>query len=146
MIYQHIINIVQKDYFYYFCGYNLLFMNIGNKIKTVREAKGLTQKQVALEVDMDPSQYSKIEKGKTDPTTTTLEKIAKVLHIDVSELFASDELFKDVNSADKTIIEKVRLIEQLDEKERLSVYNIVDSLFAKKKLKDTLTNAIGMAG
>lgn len=120
-------------------------MNIGSKIRKVREAKGFTQKQVALEIGMDPSQYSKIEKGKTDPTTNTLEKIAKALHIELSELFASDEIFKDINSADKTIIEKVRLIEQLDEKERNSIYNIIDSLFTKKKLKDTLSNAINLA-
>ncbi len=120
-------------------------MNIGDKIKKVREAKDFTQKQVALMLDMDQSQYSKIEKGKTDPTTSTLEKISKALGIEVAELFASDDIFKDVNSADKTLIEKIRLIEQLDDKEKVSIYNIIDGLFAKKKLKDTLSNAINMA-
>lgn len=120
-------------------------MNIGDKIKKVREAKGFTQKQVAIMLEMDQSQYSKIEKGKTDPTTSTLEKISKALAIEVSELFASDDIFKDVNSADKTLMEKIRLIEQLDDKEKVSIYNIIDGLFAKKKLKDTLSNAINMA-
>ena len=120
-------------------------MNIGEKIKKVREAKGFSQKQVAVMLDMDQSQYSKIENGKTDPTTSTLEKIAKTLGVDVPVLFASDDVFKDVNSADKTLMEKIRLIEQLDDKERVSIYNIVDSLFAKKKMKDTLSSAINMA-
>jgi transcriptional regulator with XRE-family HTH domain len=120
-------------------------MNIGEKIKKVREAKGFSQKQVAVMLDMDQSQYSKIENGKTDPTTSTLEKIAKTLGVDVPVLFASDDIFKDVNSADKTLMEKIRLIEQLDDKERVSIYNIVDSLFAKKKMKDTLSSAINMA-
>jgi transcriptional regulator with XRE-family HTH domain len=52
-------------------------MNIGEKIKTVREAKGLSQKEISNRVQMDQSQYSKIENGKTDRTTNTLEKIAK---------------------------------------------------------------------
>jgi transcriptional regulator with XRE-family HTH domain len=120
-------------------------MNIGDKIKKVREAKGFTQKQVAIMLEMDQSQYSKIENGKTDPTTSTLEKITKSLGIEVSELFASDDIFKDVNSADKTLMEKIRLLEQLDDKERVSIYNIVDGLFAKKKMKDTLSSAINMA-
>jgi len=120
-------------------------MNIGEKIKKVREAKGFSQKQVAVMLDMDQSQYSKIENGKTDPTTSTLEKIARTLGVDVPVLFASDDIFKDVNSADKTLMEKIRLIEQLDDKERVSIYNIVDSLFAKKKMKDTLSSAINMA-
>ena len=120
-------------------------MNIGEKIKKVREAKGFSQKQVAIMLDMDQSQYSKIENGKTDPTTSTLEKIARSLGVEVPVLFASDDIFKDVNSADKTLMEKIRLIEQLDDKERVSIYNIVDSLFAKKKMKDTLSSAINMA-
>ena len=120
-------------------------MNVGEKIRKVREAKGFTQKQVAIMLDMDQSQYFKIENDKTDPTTSTLEKISKSLGIEVSELFASDDIFKDVNSADKTLMEKIRLIEQLDDKEKISIYNIIDGLFAKKKMKDTLSSAINMA-
>ncbi|NQZ76833.1 MAG: helix-turn-helix domain-containing protein [Ekhidna sp.] len=117
-------------------------MNVGEKIKTVREAKGLSQKQVALSINMDPSQYSKIEKSKTDPSVSTLEKIADALSVSLPELFQSDEIFKDIDSADKTIMEKLRLIEQLDEDEKLSVFKIIDSLFAKKRLKDSLSNVL----
>jgi len=120
-------------------------MDIGNKIKKVREVKGLSQKQVALSLNMDQSQYSKIEKGKTDPTCSTLEKIANALGVELSDIFTSDEIFKDVNSADKTILEKLRLLEMLDSKERESVYNIIDSLISKKKLKDALSDAINLA-
>ena len=120
-------------------------MNIGEKIRKVREAKSLTQKEVALSINMDQSQYSKIEKGKTDPSCTTIEKIAKALNVEVYELFIADEIFKDVNSVDKTLMEKIQLIEQLDEKEKNSIFNIIDGLFSKKKLKDTLTNALIIA-
>jgi transcriptional regulator with XRE-family HTH domain len=95
-------------------------------------------------VQMDQSQYSKIENGKTDPTTNTLEKIAKALGIELSELFISDKIFKDINSADKTIMEKIRLIEMLDEKEQASIYNIVDGLVASKRLRNSLSNALSL--
>lgn len=55
-------------------------------------------------IQMDQSQYSKIENGKTDTTTNTLEKITKALGIDLSELFISETIFKDINSVDKTIM------------------------------------------
>lgn len=117
-------------------------MNIGYKIRKVREAKSLSQKQVALSINMDQSQYSKIEKGKTDPSCSTMEKIAKALGVELSELFACDEIFRDINSVDKTMMEKINLLEQLDEKERESVFNIIDGLFSKKRMKDTLTQAL----
>jgi transcriptional regulator with XRE-family HTH domain len=105
-------------------------MSIGENIKMVREAKKLSQKQVALSIDMDPSQYSKIEKGKTDPSVSTVEKISAALGVSLSELFQSDEIFKDINSIDKTIMEKIKLIEQLDDQEKNSILS-TDSLLKK---------------
>jgi transcriptional regulator with XRE-family HTH domain len=125
-----------------FVGTNTIDMNIADKIKTVREAKGLSQKEVALNINMDASQYSKIENGKNDPSSSTLDKIAQALGVSLSELFASEDIFRDVNSADKTLVEKIRLIEALEPTDRTSIFSLIDSLFAKKKLKDTLSNAL----
>lgn len=41
-------------------------------------------------------------------------------------------------------VEKIRLIEMLDEKEQTSIYNIVDGLVASKRLRDNLSNALGL--
>ena len=120
-------------------------MNIGEKIRRVREARKLSQKEVALAIGMDQSQYSKIEKGKTDPSTSTLDKITKAIGVELSELFASDDSFKDINSYDKSLMEKLRLLEQLDEDEKQSIYKIIDGLIAKKKLKETLTTALKLS-
>lgn len=117
-------------------------MNIGEKIKAVRTAKKLSQKEVAISLNMDPAQYSRIENGKSDPYFSTIEKIAKALGIQLSELFNSEEIFKDVNSIDKTLMEKIRFIELLEDKEKEAFFSILDSLIAKKKLKDTLSNAL----
>ena len=125
---------------------NLTIMKIGEKVKKVREAKGLSQKQVALSINMDQSQYSKVEKGKTDPTCSTLEKISKALGMELSELFRSNDIFKDINSYDKSLMEKINLLEQLDEPEKKSIFNIIDGLISKKKLKDSLSSALNMAG
>ena len=46
---------------------------------------------------------------------------------------------------DKSLMEKLRLVELLEDEERKSVYNIIDELFAKKKLKDTLSNVLNAA-
>lgn len=41
-------------------------MQVGKNIKKLREQKGLMQKEVAAAAGLQPSNYSKIEKGERD--------------------------------------------------------------------------------
>ena len=117
-------------------------MNIGEKIKKIREAKGLSQKEVALTLSMNPSQYSKIENGKVDPQCSSIEKIANALGISLSDIFTEESNLDNINSIDKSIIEKVQLIEQLDDKQKESIFSIIDMAIYNLKLKQTLSNAL----
>ncbi|MBB5334604.1 helix-turn-helix domain-containing protein [Chryseobacterium koreense] len=54
-------------------------MTIGNRIKEARELVKLSQKEVANRLEMDPSQFSKIEKGKVMPTLLQIVEISKIL-------------------------------------------------------------------
>ena len=65
--------------------------------------------------------------------------------VSMVELFASDEIFRDVNSADKTLVEKIRIIEALEPTDGTSIFSLNDSLFAEKKLKNTLSSALQLA-
>ena len=122
-----------------------IIMNIGEQIKKIRTAKNLSQKEVALALEMDQAQFSRIESGKTDPAFSTIEKIAQALGVQLSELVNADDVFKEVNSYDKSVIEKLALVEQLEEKEKTAFFSILDALVSKKKLKDSLSNALTLA-
>ena len=100
--------------------------------------------RVALSVGIDQAQYSRIESGKVEPTISSLEKIAEALEIKVVELF-NEEKPIDVNSYDKTIVEKLRLLDELEYIEKNSIFNIIDIAISKKRLKDTLSNALNVA-
>ena len=115
---------------------------LGRTLKKVREAKGLSQKELAGLIDMAQAQYSRIESGKTDPSFSVVAKIVDALKLSLSEFFKADDIFTEVNSYDKTLMEKLRLLDSLDDVEKSSIYNLIDSLIAKKKLKDNLTNLI----
>jgi len=117
-------------------------MQIGEKIKKTRQSKNLAQKEVALALGMDQSQYSRIENGKTDPYFSTIDKIAQALNVQLAELLMEEIVFKSVDSYDRSLVEKIELIEQLEENERKSIFYIVDGLVSKKRLKDTLTKAL----
>jgi transcriptional regulator with XRE-family HTH domain len=119
-------------------------MNIGERIKLFRSNKNLSQKEVAVSIGIDQAQYSRIESGKVEPTLSSLEKIANALGITVAELF-SQERPADVNSYDKTLVDRLRLLDELEDSERKSIFNIIDMAITKKRLTDTLSNALNFA-
>lgn len=43
---------------------------------------------------------------------------------------------KEVKVEDKTVAEKLRLIEQLEEEDRQALYRIIDTMLTKSKFKD----------
>ncbi|QDP85229.1 helix-turn-helix transcriptional regulator [Chryseobacterium sp. SNU WT5] len=54
-------------------------MIIGSRIKEAREAINLSQKDLAEKLGMDPSQFSKIERGKLMPTLLQAIELGKIL-------------------------------------------------------------------
>jgi transcriptional regulator with XRE-family HTH domain len=119
-------------------------MNITEKIKEIRKAKKLSQQELADKMNMHRVQYTRIETGKTEPTISTLEKIAIALEVDIINFFKKDNSY-DLTSKDKTLIEKVRLLEELDEKNRNSIFTIIDTAINSKRLRDSLSSALNIA-
>jgi transcriptional regulator with XRE-family HTH domain len=60
----------------------------GQKLKDLRLQKGLTLEQLAFEADIELSQVHRAEKGKINPTLTTLIALAKGLGMTLTELMA----------------------------------------------------------
>ena len=61
--------------------------NISQNIKTMREAKGLSQEKLARLADVANNTIIKIESGKNkNPTLNTMKKIAKALGVNLDEL------------------------------------------------------------
>ncbi|MCS6824926.1 MAG: helix-turn-helix domain-containing protein [Cytophagaceae bacterium] len=66
-------------------------MNIGEKIKRIRELKNYTQEYMAEQLQISQSQYSRLESGESDLLYSRLEQIAKVLEMTISDIDNFDE-------------------------------------------------------
>jgi len=62
-------------------------MGIGGRLVLFREARGLTQKQLAQEVGMPASQLSRYERGLERPRFRNVERLARGLMVPMTELF-----------------------------------------------------------
>lgn len=69
-----------------------LLKNVGRNIKKIRENKGLSQVDLIGKMDglFDPTNISRIEAGRNNPTIYTLQRIADALEVQLIDLVCLD--------------------------------------------------------
>ena len=112
-------------------------MSLAKNIKAIREEKGLKQIEVADHIGVDKSAYSKIEKGLRALTVDELQKMARLFNLTTDQVLNYDgKLPKEVVIEDKTAVEQMRLIQQLDEEDKQTIFRLIDKMLTNKKFKD----------
>lgn len=66
-------------------------MDIGKRIREYRGKMNITLNELAARASISPGFLSQIENGKSDPSLTTIKKIADGLQISISRLFGEIE-------------------------------------------------------
>lgn len=118
-------------------------MHIGKNIKKIREQKGILQKEVATASGIHASNYSKIEKGEREPSIEALDKIAKLFGMTVDEVIHFEgKVPKEVKIKDKTVSEKLQLIDQLEDEDKQAIFRIIEGMLTKSKFKDFFQNNV----
>ena len=84
---------------------------VGEKIKTYRERKNMTQSEIAEILGVKPTTISKYEAGTLEPNIESLKKLSEIFEISV------DELIKD----DKLDISNVNILEILKEQKNMKL-------------------------
>ena len=92
--------------------------NYGEQIKSYRIKLGMTQNQVATELEVTPGYISNVENGRTAMSLRFLIYYAKIMGITLDELVGSLEPEYKANSLDNALIAKIRELSN-DEKEKL---------------------------
>ncbi len=63
---------------------------VSRNIQRIRREKDLSQEEVAHRADIHQTYLSGVETGKRNPSILVVERIAKALGVDVSEIFKPD--------------------------------------------------------
>ena len=112
-------------------------MDLADNIKTIREAKNLKQIEVANHIGVDKSGYSKIEKGLRAVTVEELQKMAGLFNLTTDKIINyNGKLPKEVIIEDKAANEQLKLISELDEDDKQTVFKIIDKMLTNKRFKD----------
>lgn len=97
---------------------------LGLKIKELRKRKGLTQEELAELIQMEQNSISVMASGRNFPTLGTLEKIAKVLDVNLSDFFDYDYI-EDIDVI-KASTEDI--ISKMDDKQLRQLFKYVKSI------------------
>jgi transcriptional regulator with XRE-family HTH domain len=74
---------------------------IGYRIRKLRESKDFSQENMAGELGISTSAYSKIERGVTDTSVGRLNEIAKILEVDAAYFFQDQSAINKINDPNK---------------------------------------------
>lgn len=103
-------------------------MNLGENIKKARNKKRLTQKQLALELNVTPITIQNYENNRRKPSIDTIGKIAEILDVDFFELINNIEI--EVNTPVTPEFERQEKIDSI-------VLSVEKHIAIKKWVKNT---------
>ena len=67
---------------------------LGQRIRTLRQSKGLSQEEFAASAGLDRAYYGGIERGERNVAALNLIKISQALELEVGDLFPSHSTLK----------------------------------------------------
>ncbi|MGG9964726.1 helix-turn-helix domain-containing protein [Ferruginibacter sp. SUN106] len=117
--------------------------NIAYRIRKLRESKDYSQENMAGELGISTSAYSKIERGITDPSVGRIGEIAKILEVDIIFFFQESTTLitkteddpKPYGFATKNEVEELTQIVNKLKQEIASLKTILQKPEVKKKKK-----------
>lgn len=77
-------------------------MSIGSKVKKYREAKGISQDDLAFRLDVAQTTISSIESDKSIPNSVLLHKIAQELNVDINDLLSDGVTIINSNNGENS--------------------------------------------
>ena len=111
-------------------------MSVGERIKELRNRKGLTQKDLASKIGITYVQIGRYEKQKAKPSSEVLQKIAVALDTTLDFLMSgstSDQASEHIK--DKELLQLFAEVEALDNEDKKMIKLFIDALITKRKLQ-----------
>lgn len=114
-------------------------MPFPEKLLKLRNARGLTQEQMAQMIGVGIAQIRRYEKGKSSPTLDVIKNIAKTLGISADELlFDKGEDVAASRIMDKRLLKQFESVSLLGAKDKEAVMTIIDSMIIKSRLEEII--------
>lgn len=102
---------------------------LSDNLKAIRKEKGLSQVSISEKSGVIASTYSRIESCQVFPNLATLEKLAEAMEVPIADFFKTEK------TIERSIVEKLELLNSLSEYNRNVIEIMIDAILEKDKLE-----------
>ena len=122
-----------------------LTMKLGDKIKKMRKDRKWSQAELAEKLNIHVTHVSRIETERFTPSLDLLKKLSEVFEVTADYLVFEDmENVGPINLKDKSLYEKMKLVDELDEKDRSVIHGVIDAFLVKKQMWNVLNSKLNI--
>lgn len=117
----------------------MAYFDTGGKIREIREARGLTQDQLAELASLNRVTVAKYESGRVEPGAKSLSKIADALEISTDVLLGRTEEMQEVSEKAPQTLEARSVsagMDKLPKEQREMILNMVRAMFPNNFTED----------
>ena len=111
-------------------------MKLGEKIKLIRKSKGISQEELSSMLKINRNYLSRIETGKSEPTSSILKNIAKIFNIDLNSLLEVNDKPANTSEKIKYITENCKYLADKDIDFIVRIISVMKEEYVKIGLKD----------
>jgi putative transcriptional regulator len=105
--------------------------SFGKRLKSIRQARGLTQEELAERLGIERRMVAHYENYAKFPSVDLIPKLAKALKVSVEELLGTKE-FKDEDLAkNKNLMRRFCAVGNLPLRDQRTVFSLINALKAK---------------
>lgn len=110
---------------------NNILAELGIRIRQLRQEKGLTIEETAHLAGVHPNYLGDVERGKNNLSIATLEKVAKVLEVQIFEIFSGKPTRTPTKSASENQL--LSLFRNASPKEQSFIVNTAKFIISNQK-------------
>lgn len=108
-------------------------LQIGQRIKALREQKAMTQRELAEKVAVSSSSIARLESGETMTSVLTLLRIAEALDSSISFILSSDNKDERINDEISGLIKRLSRCSKEERADLIQNFEgIMDTIFRYK--------------
>jgi len=120
----------------------MLAKELGGRLRKIREARFVSQRELAKAIHIEPAQISRYERGLALPSVETFVDLARFLRVGLGLLaFGQEDTAPPGNEPpieDISLLERFRELEKLKRKDREMVIELIDAWVSSRHMEEVV--------